>query len=185
MISNNNDEWESIVRQYNDGLLKYCYSILCNYADAEDAVQNTFIKVITKSDSIKNRNSIKSYLYKTAYRTSIDIIRNRKFKLFVEYQDNEQGYIENFDKDFPEELRVAFLKLKPFERALFYERTVNQTSYKELSILYHKSENSLRKRYERIRKKMFDFLKNGSKWEASLKHESKQIKISGGDGYEG
>lgn len=150
--------WEGIVRQYNDALIKYCYSILCNYADAEDAVQMTFIKIITKSHLIHDKKALGAYLYKSAYHTAIDIIRNRKLKLYADVKEYAHGVTARYDDEFPEELRTALQKLEPFERALLFERTVNGTGYRELAEFFHKSEGNLRKRYERIRKKMRSYL---------------------------
>lgn len=155
----NEFEWEDLIRLYNDGLIKYCYSILCNYADAEDAVQTTFIKAITNSNSIKNKEAIKSYLYKVAYRASLDIIRKRKASLYSDPSEYENGYTEENDMDFPHELKDALAKLSPLDRALFYERAVNDVSYRELSEIYSKSQSSLRKKYERARKKVAKHLK--------------------------
>jgi len=38
------NELEEIILSKTNPLLKYCYGLLCNHADAEDAVQITFIK---------------------------------------------------------------------------------------------------------------------------------------------
>ena len=43
------DEVERIVNTYSNMLFKLCFTLLCNNADAEDAVEDTFIKYITKS----------------------------------------------------------------------------------------------------------------------------------------
>lgn len=161
-------EWEPIIIQYNDGLVKFCYSILCNYADAEDAVQITFVKAITKSADIEDSGAIKSYLFKTAYRTSIDIIRKRRLKLYSDVTEYERGYTENYDSNFPDELKTALKHLSPIDRGLLYQRVVNNLSYKELSSIYGKSESTLRKRYERARKKMEGLLRLEETTEARM-----------------
>ncbi len=155
------DELKEIMDSYTEPLLKYSYGILCNYADAEDAVQVTFIKLYDHQKKIDLNKSLKAYLYKIAFNTCIDISRkNKKIVLFGDTSYEESYVEEEYDIDFPAELKKALLSLKPVDRGLIVNRIVNDMSYREMSELYGKSETSLRKRYERARTKiakLYDF----------------------------
>lgn len=123
LINGDESALEDIIGKYSNMLMRYCYGILCNHYDAEDAVQLTFIKLYEKKNSIRDMDSLKSYLFSIAYRTSIDIIRKRKLKLISEVEEGMLGTEESKD-DFPEDVREALLALKPKDRALFYSRAV-------------------------------------------------------------
>lgn len=142
---------EELVQLYTKPLLKYCYSILCNYYDAEDAVQITFIKVYQKRADIQSEKALPSFLYKAAYSTSIDIIRKRRLLLFpAEPNRPEPAPGAALMSDQTEK---ALRKLSPADRGLLYNKIVEEMSYKELSSIYGKSETVLRKRFERAKKK--------------------------------
>lgn len=63
---------ERIVETYSDMLFKICFVMLCNEHDAEDAVQDTFIKYISQSPDFDNAEYEKAWLI----RVSENICRN-------------------------------------------------------------------------------------------------------------
>lgn len=148
-------EFEEIILSKTNPLLKYCYGLLCNHADAEDAVQVTFIKLYRNRNNIDPNKSLNTYLFKIAYSTSIDILRKKKKITLLGEAKDEEAYTEKkYDNAFPEELKVALLALDTIDRGLVVNRVIHKMSYKELSDLYGKSEAYLRKRYERTRNKL-------------------------------
>ncbi|MDO5293497.1 MAG: RNA polymerase sigma factor [bacterium] len=149
-IQGNEQAFVHLMNTYSNRLGRYCYNILGNYQDAEDVVQITFIKLYQKRKSIKNTEEITGYLYRIAYTTSIDIIRKRKLLLIPLKEQKEQ-----YEKPLiSEELFQALMTLKPQERSIIYNKIVEEMTYKEMSSIYKKSEASLRKQVERIKKKL-------------------------------
>ena len=69
-----------IVKTYQEELLRLCYCCLQDRMLAEDAVQETFIKVYRKLDSLRPDLNEKAWLYKIAMNCSRDILRNVWFK---------------------------------------------------------------------------------------------------------
>lgn len=156
-IKGNERELEKLMSQLTKPLMRYCSSILLNFADAEDAVQTTFIKVYKKRHTLKNPDALNTFIYRIAYSVCIDIIRSRK--LFIPLNEEVENIKQIEDEYFSEILHDALLKLSPFDRALVYSRIVEEYSYKELSEIHKKSEVSLRKRYERAKNKLQEILK--------------------------
>ena len=160
----NEDVLDNLIEKYSDRLIKYCYTILGNYQDAEDAVQDTFIRIYYKIDSIANEAAIVTYMYRISYSISIDMLRKKKRqnKLTEKYgkQLQEEAVYDISQKDnlISEELQEALMTLKPLDRALVHGIAVEEMVYKELSIVFGKSETVLRKRYERARKKLQSIL---------------------------
>ena len=160
----NEDVLDNLIEKYSDRLIKYCYTILGNYQDAEDAAQDTFIRIYYKIDSIANEAAIVTYMYRISYSISIDMLRKKKRqnKLTEKYgkQLQEEAVYDISQKDnlISEELQEALMTLKPLDRALVHGIAVEEMAYKELSIVFGKSETVLRKRYERARKKLQSIL---------------------------
>lgn len=156
-IKGDEKELEKLMSQLTKPLMRYCSSILLNFADAEDAVQTTFIKVYKRRHTLKNPAALNSFIYRIAYSVCVDSIRSRK--IFFPLNEEVENIREIEDEYFSEVLHDALLKLSPFDRALVYSRIVEEYSYKELSEIHKKSEVSLRKRYERARNKLQKILK--------------------------
>lgn len=160
----NEDVLGNLIEKYSDRLIKYCYTILGNYQDAEDAVQDTFIRIYYKIDSIANEAAIVTYMYRISYSISIDMLRKKKRqnKLTEKYgkqlQEEAVYDISQRDNLISEELNEALMTLKPLDRALLHGIAVEEMAYKELSIVFGKSEMVLRKRYERAKKKLQSIL---------------------------
>lgn len=160
----NEDVLDNLIEKYSDRLIKYCYTILGNYQDAEDAAQDTFIRIYYKIDSIANEAAIVTYMYRISYSISIDMLRKKKRqnKLTEKYgkqlQEEAVYDISQRDNLISEELNEALMTLKPLDRALLHGIAVEEMAYKELSVVFGKSEMVLRKRYERARKKLQSIL---------------------------
>lgn len=136
-----------VIERYGPVLLRYCHHILCDYHDAQDAVQITFIKAYDNRHRFRPGTSLHAWLYRLAYTTCIDLLRRRKLQLFTPPTTEP-------DPGISEELQRALLLLSPEQRALVYNRVIEQRSFDALSVMYGKPAATLRKRYERARKKL-------------------------------
>lgn len=75
------DQWfTELVETYQDVLLRTCCVILKDYALAEDAVQDTFLKAYQASDTFRKECSEKTWLMKIAMNTCRDIKRRAWFR---------------------------------------------------------------------------------------------------------
>ena len=66
-------ELERLVAQYQGAVLRTCYLYLCDRSQAEDAVQETFLKVYRNLDSLRGESSEKTWILKIAMRTCYDM----------------------------------------------------------------------------------------------------------------
>lgn len=72
------DGIENIVRTYGNTLYRLCFVMLGNESDAEDAVQESFIKYLQKAPSFENTEHEKAWLITVATNQCKDILRFRK-----------------------------------------------------------------------------------------------------------
>ena len=66
-------ELERLVAQYQGAVLRTCYLYLCDRSQAEDAVQETFLKVYRNLDHFRGESSEKTWILKIAMRTCYDM----------------------------------------------------------------------------------------------------------------
>jgi len=81
-----------IVRDYSDGLILYLNGIVANISVAEDLMEETFFKIITKKPRFNEKYTFKTWLYTIGRNTAIDYLRrNSKDTSF----DDLENYIQD------------------------------------------------------------------------------------------
>ena len=143
------DALSQVICRYGPPLLRYCHHILCDYHEAQDAVQITFCKAYSHRRRFQAGTNLSAWLYRLAYTTCVDLLRRRNRQIFSQ----PPTPAENPDYIGPA-LREALLTLSVEERALVFGRVMEERSYEELSQMLGKSAATLRKRYERARSKL-------------------------------
>ena len=148
----NETELEELIDRYGEKLLRYATSILYSHQDAEDAVQDVFLRAYLNRCEFDGQN-LSAWLYKITYNCCLDKLkaRSRRKLLFFGDIKEEPTYME--DSFSMPEIMDALKGLNPQERALLYGRVMNGHSYDELSQIMGTSPAALRKQYERAKKK--------------------------------
>jgi RNA polymerase sigma-70 factor (ECF subfamily) len=153
------DLFEKIVGLYQQQLFKYCFHMLGNIHEAEDVVQEVFLKTYEKLLSYKAGISFSAWIYKITYNQCINIIRRKKLLQFIPFME-EIKYLEedlnmSFIKDeLSEELTKGLSKLKSEEKSIIIFRTLDEKSYEEISVILDISAVAARKKYERAKQKL-------------------------------
>ena len=76
--------YELLVERYHHALCVYAFNLTREKAEAEDIVQNVFVRVWRKREKLKQGLSLKSFLYRSVYNEFIDNYRKNKVKTTVE-----------------------------------------------------------------------------------------------------
>lgn len=159
-------ELNEAIELYGQQLLRYCHNILCDYYEAQDVVQMTFIKAYKKRKSFKRGTSLSAWLYRIAYTTCMDILRKKKLMIFKMPEKVHEPALMS------EDLKAALLTLSPKDRALVFSRVIDEKSYAELEEIYQIPASTLRKRFERAKKKLAEILKEKNTYYARLEEEN-------------
>jgi len=61
-----------------DGVYNVAYRVLWNKSDAEDVVQQSFIKAFTRMDQLHDQSRVRPWLLQIAYREAITVLRQRR-----------------------------------------------------------------------------------------------------------
>jgi RNA polymerase sigma factor (sigma-70 family) len=68
----------AIYRRYHQDLFRYCTAIVGNREDAQDALQNTMVKVLGALPGERRRIKLKPWLYRIAHNESVELLRRRR-----------------------------------------------------------------------------------------------------------
>lgn len=89
----NIDSFEDIVNRYKDKAMTLAMRILKNTEDAEDALQEAFIKTFRAiaDKQFEERSKFSTYFYRIVYNTAIDFYKKHRSKTFNLINMDEKG----------------------------------------------------------------------------------------------
>jgi RNA polymerase sigma-70 factor (ECF subfamily) len=145
---------ENIFLDYNDYIFKYIYGMVQNRAEAEDLLQDTFIKVMkAKNKDIRNW---KSYLITVARNTVYDHWRKRKNKFSLDLFDNLRT--KNKDIELKLDIEKGIKNLSPKLKEVIILREINGLDYNEIADVLEIEKGTVKSRLSRARDELKNFL---------------------------
>ncbi len=151
-----------IIDLFQRKIYLYCYYLLRNQEEAEDATQDIFIKGLEHINQFTYTDSLSAWLYKIAKNHCTDRIKkkNNEEKLLIKYQVEKRHEQEHNYTDFIHDC-LDILSLE--ERQILLLRSLEDYSYDEMACIMELKPTTLRKKYERIRKKLIHEKEGGGK----------------------
>jgi RNA polymerase sigma factor (sigma-70 family) len=152
-----------VITLYQPLLHRIAYNLLRCKADAEDVVQETFIKWLT-IDHEKIENT-KAYLIKAVTNNCLNHIQSLKKKkeeywdsiqlseLLVKFKESDFAHID-LEKELSAAFKVIQTKLEPLERAAYLLKEVFDYEYDEIQKVLGKKADHCRQILSRARKKL-------------------------------
>ena len=157
--------FETMVAKYGSKLYWQVRHMVTFHDDANDVLQNTFVKAWLALDSFRGDSMLSTWLYRIAANESITFIQQRRDTLSL---DSEEAGIINtlesdpyFDGDETEcLLQQALSELPPKQRQVFTMRYYDQMKYEEMAEVLDTSVGALKASYHIAAKKIEDFFNN-------------------------
>lgn len=142
--------------------------MVTTHEDADDVVQNTFIKVFRNLDKFKRDSKLYTWIYRIATNESLTFLKKRK-KRYSESIDESENNIENslvadsyFDGNKIQTLlQKAIIALPDKQKAVFNLRYYEEMPYNDMSEIMETSVGALKASYHHAVKKIEQFIKNG------------------------
>lgn len=86
------EEIVRVVNTYSNTIFKICLVLLCNEADAEDALQNTMLKYISKAPVFNDTEYEKAWIIRVTTNICKDMCRFRKRHAYLNIEDFQDYY---------------------------------------------------------------------------------------------
>ncbi|MFC2064494.1 sigma-70 family RNA polymerase sigma factor [Chloroflexota bacterium] len=166
----NRSEFAKLINSHSDQIFRLAIKILGNEQDAEDVLQNTFLKAFQKIGTFEGRSTVSTWLFRIATNEALMLIRKQKPEMNLSefrVEDNEEiaTPIQFIDwcclpesELMSEETRLmmdkAINQLSESLRVVFILRDIEGLSIKETSQVLDLTETAVKTRLLRARLKL-------------------------------
>jgi RNA polymerase sigma-70 factor (ECF subfamily) len=161
-------EFARVVDAYSGPLYRLALKMLGNASDAEDALQNTFLKAFQHVDTFEGRSSLSTWLYRIVSNEALMMLRKRRPEINFADSTVEEEDERNYDPVqftdwccLPEEEYLSAEARKAMDRAVehlpetlrivFVLRDIEDLSIQETSQVLGLSETAVKTRLLRAR----------------------------------
>ncbi|MCW0482819.1 RNA polymerase sigma factor [Gaoshiqia sediminis] len=157
-----------LVKTYKERLYWHIRKIVLNHDDADDILQNTFIKVWRNIDSFRAESGLYTWLYRIATNESLTFLNQKKKKTFGGTDDEMNDYLlENIQTDpyfngddIQQKLQEAIARLPEKQRLVFNMRYFDDIKYQDMEKILETSAGALKASYHHAVKKIEDYFKS-------------------------
>ncbi len=147
VLSGDKDAYRVLVARYSQVVFRVAYRITGNESDAEEAVQEAFLRVYQRLANFEGRSSMSTWIYRIATNCGLDIVSRRRPEAqsrIAEENDPEGREVQLADiKAGPDRLllsreieakqQAAMSNLTPTERTAFVLRHMEDRSTEEIA----------------------------------------------------
>ena len=156
-----------LMQTYQEPLYRHVRRLVYDHDDANDVIQNIFIKVFRNIERFEGKSKLFTWLYRIATNEAITFLNNRNRKETTTIDDPNNVYLANqlkadtfFDGD---EIQIrlvqAIATLPDKQRAVFNLRYYEEMPYEEMSVVLETSVGALKASYHHAAKKIEAFFK--------------------------
>lgn len=154
--------FEEVVNHYSRMLYWQIRHLVVDHDDADDILQNTFLKAWVNIESYRGDAKMATWLYKIAYNESLTFLKQKKEAFSI---DSEEGGIahtlesdEYFDGDETQKmLQQAIDTLPHKQKAVFTMKYFDEMKYEDMSEITGTSVGALKASYHLAVEKITKF----------------------------
>lgn len=143
-----------LVQEYKERLYWHIRKLVLNHDDANDVVQNTFIKIHLNIHKFKGESSLYTWMYRIATNESINFINSKSTKMGLQNQEWIEAKAEGlkadsyFDGDEATlTLQKLIAKLPEKQRIVFNMKYFDGMTYQSISEILDTSVGALKASY--------------------------------------
>jgi RNA polymerase sigma factor (sigma-70 family) len=157
----------AIIKKYQEKLYWHIRRMVVEHEDANDVLQNVFIRVWNGLENFREDSQLYTWLYRIATNECLSYLEQQKRKSALSFDEMESGLSNKIvaDKYFDPnklewKLQLAIQQLPEKQRVVFTLRYYDEMPYEEMSRVLDTSEGALNASYHHAVKKIEDYILN-------------------------
>jgi RNA polymerase sigma factor (sigma-70 family) len=154
--SSREEGFRQLVLKYQQRLYDVIRRRVGSHEDADDLLQNTFLKVFRHIQTFEGRSELFTWMYRIACNEVIDHQKKVKRMQMVELDQNAAGEADHFldATNISESLENAVSKLPERQQMVFRMRYFDELTYKQISEILQLTEGALKASFHHAIKKI-------------------------------
>lgn len=161
MLQNPNVGMKLLMDAYQERLYWHIRRLVVSHDDAQDLLQETFLKVYRSFGSFKGNSSLFSWLYRIATNVTLSSLRSQHQE--ANLLDDAKGLKADSYFEFSDEEVVALQKaihsLPPKQQAVFNMRYYDEMSFRDIAEANDCTESSAKANYHFAKSKIVEQMK--------------------------
>lgn len=160
-----NEAFRKLLQLYQKPLYNHIRNMVLNHDDADDVLQNTFIKIFSNLKNFKGDSKLFSWMYRIATNEAITFMQQRAKKQGISNEEVQQKAINKLESDVffdGNEIQLKFQKaiaiLPEKQQLVFKMRYFEELKYEEMSEILTTSVGALKASYHIAVKKIEEYL---------------------------
>jgi RNA polymerase sigma-70 factor (ECF subfamily) len=179
--------FEELMTTHYNTILRIAVQHTGNLAEAEDIVQDTFLKLLESGRQFRDHDHAKAFLIRSAVNRCFDYLKSARRTRNIALTEAEENSLPPDSGGFRDEETLAVLdamqQLRPEYRNVIYLYFYEEYSIREIAAILRKSSNTVSSWLTRAKKQLKEVLEheqdNLPEGHAAIQHRG------GGDSYEG
>lgn len=154
-----------LLDKYQQRLYWHIRKLVLTHEDADDVLQNTFLKIYKNLHNFKQNSSLLTWMYRIAYNESMNLLSKNGKILFSNNEEESKKAIDKLESDVYFEgteiqlkLQKAILKLPEKQRQVFQMKYFDELKFYEISEITGISESTLKSSYYTAVKHIEEFV---------------------------
>jgi RNA polymerase sigma factor (sigma-70 family) len=159
--------FRELITLYKERLYWHIRKIVISHDDADDVLQNTFIKVYKNIGKFNQESKLYSWMYRIATNEALSFINSRAKKRNVDISEMHEQLASSLESDvyfsgdeIQQILQKAIATLPQKQRLVFNMKYFDEIKYHEMSEILETSIGALKASYFHAVKKIENYIKN-------------------------
>lgn len=155
--------FEMLVKKYQQKVYWHVRRMVVSHEDAEDLLQDIFIKTYSRWSSFRGESSLGTWIYRIATNECLTFLNRKKTRISTEPEADmsqmltSSGYIDSSDK-ITMALQEAVLKLPDTQRLVFNMRYYDDMSYNDIAQVMGSSVSAAKTNYHIAKGKVTEYV---------------------------
>ncbi len=157
--------FRNLMSLYKERLYWHIRKIVLSHDDADDVLQNTFIKIFKNIHSFKENSKLYSWMYRIATNEAITFINKKAVKQHVDISELQHKMADDLQEDhyysgdeIQQLLQKAIVTLPQKQQLVFNMKYFDEMKYSEMSEILETSVGALKASYFHAVKKIEKFV---------------------------
>ena len=154
---------EQLIERYQEPLYWHVRRMVVGHEDAEDVLQETFIKIFQHLSDLQKNESERAWVYRIATNEALQWLRTKREMVYLDDEEVElkplldtlwtDGYIDTGD-ELVLRFQEAILRLPTMQRTVFNLRYYDELPYEEIALITGSTAASAKTNYHLAKTKI-------------------------------